>query len=229
MITSLAIGERYIPYAERLKESLPEGETLYEWRVFPPNSPPHKDLHYAFKYYCVSAVAANTQEVMYLDAACYVVGDTKTVWEETRKRGVYIIAGDDRLGEWISDKALAYFGVTRQQVFDENILLCGGCIVSLDLTNPKAQIFLKRWKELAKTDLFMASHSRYAPDRMTSLLYLDGSQKPDGTGGELVSRDPRVKGHRSDEACFSLLLRELDIKPVNVHEWNKTFQSGYTL
>ncbi len=223
MITTVAVRARYQPYKDRLEQSLKaQGETICAWTDWPPGSPPHWEMHYGFKYHAVKHLTIiGDMEPIWLDASCHAVAPLKPIYDEIAKRGIYIVAGDESLGEWISDQALENFGVSRDEAM--GIRLCGGCIVGLDMTNPVAREFLSWWGNLAESGLFVTAHSKEAPDRMRSLLVSDNNE-------ELVlSTDPRVKGHRSDEACFSLMLRELGVEPVNVMEFNQIIKSGYDL
>lgn len=229
----MAVGERYLPYLGRLISSLlaqgKPADAFVKWsEKWPPGSPPHGDLHYAFKFHAVKHMFdQGCDEIMWLDAACRAVGDVTPVWEETARRGVYVVYGDtifEPLGEWISDAALDYFHVTRDEAM--KIPLCGGAVVGLDMRQSKAIDFFAKWGELVKTKLFMSAHSRYSPERMRSLLFMD---QPSGLDGPVISEDPRVKEHRSDEACFALMLRELDVEPVPVSTWNMSIRTGYDL
>lgn len=226
-VTTVAVGERFQPYLARLKKSVPPGVALHAWNTgWPPGSPAHGDMHYAFKVHAVKDLRNHGyEEVVWLDSATHFTGDTEPLWAEIVRRGVYIIASDgpnrEKLGEWISDDALAYFNTSRDAAME--MALCGGCVVGLDLRNSKARLFLENWDRVSRTGLFMANHSEHCPDRMRSLLFTDGPNK------RLVSLDTRVKGHRSDEACFSLMLRELNIEPVSLGEWNKYARTGYDL
>lgn len=217
---------RYHKYGRRLEESLQKhgyNGGLKIWTdSFPPNAPPHQQMHYAFKYHAVKwAVDQGFDQVMWLDAAAYAVANIEPVWNEIEKRGVYIVAGTEPLGEWISDQALAHFKTTRDDAM--KLYLCGGAIVGLWTRRLVAQSFLGIWENLAASGLFISAHSKYAPDKMKSLWVQDGNDNL------VISEDPRVKGHRSDEACFSLVLRDLGIEPGNVYDWNNYIRTGYNL
>ena len=226
-IVSCAVGGRYRPYGERLLASLHEpagytGSAFVWFDQWPPGSPAHRDMHYAFKFYAVKdALERGYTRVMWLDSAVYAVQAVENVWEETSRRGIYVAAGDEPLGEWISDQALDYFKVGRDEAMKER--LCGGAIVGLDLAHAAAQEFFEWWGRLAKSGLFVTAHSKHAPDRMRSLLVSDLDE------GLVLSSDPRVKGHRSDEACYALMLKRLGVAAVKAEDWNRYMRSGYNL
>jgi len=187
---------------------------------FPPGSPEHREIHYAFKYYAVRwAKEQGHRFVAWLDSACQAVASPDLLFDRIADYGHCIITGGDVLGEWISDQALAHFGYSREKAF--SMLLTGGCVVGLDFDNPRSVEFFNQWGALAQTKLFVSAHSKYAPDRMRSLLVSDHDENL------VVSDDPRVKGHRSDEACFALLIDRLGMRDTKLGEWAQWFTTGY--
>lgn len=215
---------RYVKYARRLEESLRahgyKGAFKCWTESFPPESPTHRETHYAFKVYAVKwALSQGHTSIAWLDSACHAIADVEPLWTRIESEGHYIITGGDVLGEWISDQALAYFKVTRDEAM--TLKLTGGCVVGLDFTKPVARAFYDQWMQLAQTKLFISAHSAYAPDKMKSLLVSDHDEKL------IVSEDPRVKGHRSDEACFALQMRQHGMSDVKLGTWAQIFKTGY--
>lgn len=221
-ITSVGCRERYLPYLDRLEASLrkwaPNIPRLFFRDVWPPGSPGHQENHYAFKAFAMKAVYWASFDVgIWLDSACEVIGDLSPIIDVVKDKGFYIVAGQgamrEPLGEWISDQALEHFATTRDEAM--KLGLCGGAIVAIDFRRPNVlgYPFLVQWLKLAEGGLFYTSHSEFAPDRMTSLRVSDGPLR------EVHSSDPRCKGHRSDEACFSLMLHERGLKPFDIHEY----------
>ncbi len=216
---------RYQKYARRLEESLYangyKGAFKCWTESFPPGSPSHRDNHYAFKVWAVKwAREQGHTSIAWLDSACRAIADVAPLWERIESEGHYIITGGDVLGEWISDQALAYYGVSRDEAM--TLKLTGGCVVGLDFTKPIAQTFYDEWMKLATTTkLFISAHSAYAPDKMKSLLVSDHDERL------IVSEDQRVKGHRSDEACFALMMQRFGMSSVGLGTWNETFLTGY--
>lgn len=216
-ITSVGCRERYVPYLDRLEESLrrwaPNIPRLFFRDVWPPHSPTHHENHYAFKAHAISALYwAGFDIAIWLDAACEVVGNLAPLLEIVKERGYYIVAGTEPLGEWISDQALDFFHTSRDEAM--KVGLCGGAIVAIDFRKKDVlgYGFLFQWLMLASKGLFYTSHSAEAPDKMRSL------RVSDGPNGEVHSTDQRCKGHRSDEACFSLMLKQRGLKPQNVSD-----------
>lgn len=211
----------YGRFADRLEQSLNEfggGVTRHIWREsWPPGSPSHNQMHYAFKWYAVNhARRAGYRYVMWLDAGSCAVAPIEPLWQNIERDGYVLLKGADCLGRWIGDHALQHFGVDREHAMTLNLM--GGCLVGLDFENPLAVRFFDWWGELAqKTNLFMCT--------VTAQAKVDGVlrsvQSIDSDGKNIVSTDPRVHGHRSDEACFSLMMDKLGMQGITLTEWRK--------
>jgi hypothetical protein len=102
-------------------------------------------------------------------------------------------------------------------------------MIGLDLEHPVGKRFYEAWEKLAKeTKLFWCSGAGEA--------HLNGVLKSvpvsDGDKSEVISFDPRVLGHRSDEACFSVMIEQMGLKPVGLSEWHsymKTYGQDLTV
>jgi hypothetical protein len=190
----------YAGYADRLERSLDKfgmGAARRIWRSsWPTGSPSHAAHNYAFKVYAVAAaLKEGFDRVMWLDSGCELIADIKPLWDHIDARGHGILSAWDTLGEWVSDEALARYGVSRDEAMA--LKLGGGCYVGVATDSEVGMKFYNEWMHLAsKTNMFAGYHSE-GSSAMRSLVL-------DGSGGQRVSADPRVKGHRSDEACFAL-------------------------
>ena len=206
VITSVGAGDRFLPYLDRMETSLREhgweGDLILYRNEYPPGSPTHQELHYGFKYYAVAeAKRRGYKQVLWLDAAIYAVGPVHLLFERIGVDGYLITEEGNILGHWISDQALVHFGVSRDDAM--MLRLMGGCTIGLDFQWEVANKFFEGWGGLAQTRLFISAHSKAQPDRMRSLLVSDLDESL------IISEDPRCHGHRSDEACLSLLARTL--------------------
>lgn len=212
--------EYYTSYYERLKTSLEEhcsNYALIAWRnEWPPGCPEHLAYPYAFKYYAVrDAFQKGYRYVMWLDAGTKAIASIEPLWDRIKSHGYALLAGSDALGKWISDYALQCFGYTRQQA--NELKLAGGCLVGLDRENPTAQEFLLHWAELVKDRrLLMGANRKHREvgGIMRSLMLSDADES-------IISEDPTVEGHRSDESCFSLLMDKLKMEPISLTQWQE--------
>jgi hypothetical protein len=210
----------YDQYADRLEASLDQhavGIDRFIWRdTWPTGSKSHKHAHYAFKWHAIeNAFAKGYRYAIWLDAGTQLLAPIRPLMDKLELDGYALLRGGDVLGEWISDAALDHFGFTREQAM--GMKLAGGCLVGIDRENPTAMKFYEKWGELARDGkLFMCHHTEQSvKDRvMRSVLVSDGD-------GSVISHDPRVKGHRSDEACFSLMAERYGMKFMSLTDWYK--------
>lgn len=209
----------YGKYADRLERSLDKfavGSARRIWRNrWPVGSPSHSAHNYAFKAYAVRmALRAGFDSVMWLDAGCELIADIKPLWDEIDARGYGILSAWDTLGEWVSDEALERYKVSRDEAM--NLKLGGGCYVGVSRDSEAGMKFFDEWFYLAsRTTLFRGYHSDGSGSTAMRSLILDGPE------GKLVSTDPRVKGHRSDEACFSLYAHANGLATLPLSEFYK--------
>lgn len=210
-IVSLAVREKYVPYMARLERSVERhgfNGDLVKWvDIYPPGSPTHQDMHYAFKVYAVlDAFERGYETVLWLDTSSYLTNPPEPLFDLIEAKGYYLSHGTDPLGYWISDKALSEFGYSRDQAMEMKLL--AGCIFGLSKKSPVAMEFLREWHRLAKTGLFTAVHNCVNPGVMRSIEHY--------TEGQWVSTDPRCKGHRSDEAVLTLVAHRLGMEAFHV-------------
>jgi hypothetical protein len=213
-IVAVGIGERYVPYMDRLESTFRAhgyGGQILTWRKrWPPDSPEHGKLHYAFKYYAVKyARDTGHSTILYLDSTCYAITNVDRVFDAIERDGYYLCVGVDILGQWISDKALAKYGVTRDEAM--GMKLPAGAIIGVKTTHPAGAAFMEAWHDIILSGLTWSYHSQHCPDRMTSLLCSDAPGPR-----EVISTDPRCLGHRSDEACFGLVMKKLGMTPDRI-------------
>jgi hypothetical protein len=201
VIVSVAVGkvyERCLPRLERtLKEHGYRGDFISFKGVYPPDSPTHQEMNYAFKVYAVRhCIKAGYETILWMDSAMYATKPVEPIFELTEMIGYYLFHGIDILGKWTADKALEEYGYTRDQMMYEYLL--GGCLYGICTHSETAMKFLDRWDELARGGWFMGTHYNVQPTVMRSIEARPMTER------EMVSTDPRCEGHRSDEAMLGL-------------------------
>lgn len=210
----------YATYADRLERSLdefgPEADRIIWRKEWPTGSPTHQENNYAFKWYAVNdAFSKGYRYVMWLDAGVQAEAPIEGLWERIRILGYALLRGGDPLWKWISDYALQHFGYMREQIV--NFPLYGGCFIGLDRESQVAMEFFKGWGEIVKDKrLMMGAHriQSNAAGVMRSILLSDADLSP-------ISTNELVEGHRSDEACFSLMADKLALDPMSYTDWLK--------
>lgn len=182
-VVSVACGrERFSRNAYRLADKLTAlGEALHWWDgVWPPGSPSHEAVPFAFKVHALEAAAENADVLLWCDSSIVPIAPLAPLWERIERDGYWLSRNYDyKNGEFTSDAALAIMGQTR----DEAMLVPHviATAFGLDMTSYAAQALLDRWRELML-------HGAFA------------------VGG---STDPRFRGHRHDQSALSHIAWEL--------------------
>jgi hypothetical protein len=193
---------------ERLERSLLaagfEG-THRAWRpgCFPDSCPPHQDVPFAFKPFCVEAARREGfRLVLWLDAGCVVVRDLVPWFRRISEEGHLLFRNPfrARVGDWSSDDALARMGISRREA--RSIPEVAGGVLGLDLSNRRSLDFLERWVEEARHGVaFRGTQEPYsAPGDLGSVKWNHGSR---------ISIDPGVRGHRHDQTVAGILAHRL--------------------
>src|ERR1700687_2453184 len=100
---SESLNTDYRFFLERLERSLdafcPDADRLFWVKEWPPNSPCHQAINYAFKYYAVKeAFAKGYRYVMWLDAGVVALRSIDELWDGIYKDGYILLRGADCLG-----------------------------------------------------------------------------------------------------------------------------------
>lgn len=148
----------YVKGMERLHESLRnnfDGTFLGFIGEETIGAPLHTVSPYAFKIYTIeAALRAGYNQIIYVDSSCYAIRDISPCFEEIEEHGFLVQDSGYRASEYINDKALDYFGVTREE--GREIKLIGNAgLLGLDFTNPKAVQFFETWKQAMLDGLFL--------------------------------------------------------------------------
>jgi len=192
VIVNVGIGSWCPRGSLRLRDSLHANDKdtdLLQWTTeYPPGSPTHEDIPYAFKVFAIeAAIGFGYRHVMWLDSAAIVHRPLAPLWEIVGQGGWFFCDNGYITGEWCSDKALENLCVERDYAMQVPSVT-GGCF-ALDTKNALAQEFLHSLKRAA----------------------LDGSTFPGAWVNDegVCSADPRVKGHRHDQSAMSLIVDRL--------------------
>jgi hypothetical protein len=102
---------------------------------------------------------------------------------------------------------LSYFGVGVSRDDAMDIPLCYSGLVGLDMRDETALAIWGEWKYTLSNGLWHGSHFNNP-----SAAMLPHGEKFRGH----VSHDPRVEGHRHDEAALSLVLHRLGLTPMTL-------------
>jgi hypothetical protein len=157
---------------------------------------------YAFKIYAMQrAVDAGFRFILWMDTKWQPVGSMCRLWAEIERSGWYAPKqGDAVVGTWCTDEMLKLFDVTRDESM--TIPLCYSGLVGLDFSSITGHAIWCAWRD--SKGLWTAPHLNKPGEQMEPW-----GEKFSGH----VSYDPRVTGHRHDEAALSLILYKMGLRP----------------
>lgn len=211
-IVNTAIGSWHPAGQDRLIASVNAHNSDIDCVVFrdayPPNSPTHKEVPYAFKPYAVlSAMSMGYKYILWLDAAVVVRKNLAPLWEYIKENGHYLQDNAGwNTGQWCTDAALTTLGMTREEAFKTPHLMA--CIMGFDVSNTRTAKFIEDWVNKSKDGVsFLGAWTN--------------------TNGE-VSKDKRVLGHRHDQTVASVLSSRLGMKWASIYE-SKLFYGPPTM
>jgi len=158
--------------------------------VYPPGSPKHENVPYAFKAYALMEARKRGYDlVIWADANTWLIKNIDPVFDYIEKNG-YMFFYNGMIGNWSSDECLRTFGVNREDALQMNEIM--GCCFGLDLRQPDCDSFLNQY-HAASTDGVSYQGS-----------WTNSNQE--------VSKHPLVYGHRHDQTVASLILNRMGMK-----------------
>jgi hypothetical protein len=191
-IVSCGVGGWHPDGVARLEASLAEhwsGNVMVWKNEWPPMSPPHPAVPYAFKYYAIEAArAAGHARVLWCDASVWALRDPSPVFGVIAGQGYYLWDSGWECDQWCNDRILRNFGIERAAARQMPMISAG--IMGLDFEHPTAREFFRRWCRSMDRGDFLGSWTR---------------DETEGT-------DPRYLGHRHDQAAASLIAAQLGMR-----------------
>jgi hypothetical protein len=166
-------------------------------------SPSHKDDPYAFKMYAIDYVHKKGYDiVIWCDSPSRLVKRIDDWIPEIEKVGVYLQKDGWMCGQWANDKALDWFGKTRDEAM--KISSVYACIMAFDFRHPITSQFLSLWKQCREAGLFRGAWNN---------------------SNNTESLDPRCMGHRHDQTCAELIADRLgiELQPLVLENYFKTW------
>lgn len=193
-ITSVGIGSNYTQAIKRFEKNVEETNPTLDkiiWRNYPPNSPIHQIVPYAFKPYAIKyAIEKGYQNILWADSTLVALKSLNPFFEHIEKNGWLLYYNGFVCGEWITDAALKKHNLTR----DEAMLIPDftGCLMGFNTNNQLAMKFLQEWTNAANDNIsFIGKHKNI---------------------NNCCSSDPRCKGHRHDQVIGSIIVHKLKMK-----------------
>lgn len=181
-IINVACGGKYPDYQKRLIETCDKfGVNILHWtNSYPPASRTHHESLYGFKVHAFEvAFTQGFENVLWLDAPCYLLADPAPIFEQIEADGHYLISGEDPLWKYYNNRCEEFFHVSREEVKKYDYRLLSGSFIGMV---PDSNL-LHDWKWMEKNDFFLSASE-------------DSQQKKEFEGDE---------GFRHDETCLSMI------------------------
>lgn len=185
-ILNVATGH-YVVGQARLRK-LAMGADFLAWSdALPPNSPPHRDVPYAFKAHAIEYARLQGYDlIMWCDACIMPIRSMEPLWQRIERDGYWMSRNGWTNGQWCSDAALPLLDLTREQAFAQPHVVATAFGLNL-----RSEIGL----------VFASQYLRYAQN---------GAYKGPWTNEHReASADKRVLGHRHDQTAASVLAHRL--------------------
>ena len=153
-------------------------------------SPTHKDSPYEFKLFSIKkAKKLGYEIVIWVDASMRLIKPIDSLIPKVKEVGIYIQQDGWAVGQWANDKALEYFGVSRDEAM--KISNAYACIMIFDFTNNISSLFLDELFKCASAGLFKGQwHNK----------------------DKTESQDERCLGHRHDQTCVELIANRMGLE-----------------
>jgi hypothetical protein len=152
-------------------------------------SPTQEEDPYAFKIHAIETVHKKGYDiVLWCDSVLQLTQSLDKLIEEVEQVGVYLAEDIWKVGMFANDKALSYYGISRDDAM--NIPSIWACFMGFDFRKPITQIFITKWKEALQAGLFRGKHHN---------------------NDKTESEDHRCKGHRHDQTCAELIAYTINI------------------
>ena len=220
-IVMCGIGQHYQEplHSTRLhcEVNVPEAWRL-TYRQLPHGCPSHQEQMYAFKLHVIQrSIQAGFRYVLWMDTAFQPIASIEPLWEAIERDGWYCPKqGDAMVGQFSTDALLEKFMVTRDQAMLIPLVFSG--LVGFDVNRALARRIWHDWMETQALGLWNGAHYNNIGQPVVEV-----GQKTCGH----VSHDPRVLGHRHDEAALSLVLHSYGLVPKHMGFLTLESQDGF--
>jgi hypothetical protein len=176
-IVSVAFRQPYVDHSRRqeayLKEFHPEIDTLYYRNLLPFKGGVHtmeivsefqKSL-YGFKVHAIqAAIDKGYKKIIWFDPCVLPTADVDILVKSLDVNPIIVKIGDSPLSKMCNQKALDYFGVTKEVLDAENVRTVGGTLYAFNFDDYLAREVFSHWKQseedgiFGTQDDFMAGH-----------------------------------------------------------------------
>jgi hypothetical protein len=213
-VISLGIGKgaftnSLVRLGESLKRVKFDGDFLFWDEEFPEGCPSHFDAPFGFKAYCFYAASRlGYTQILWMDSTCVAIRPLSPIFESINQNGYVLFNNnyDQSLGQWISDEALAFNQLIREDAMTIPEIPCS--VIGLDLSSGIASSFLSQWHQIM-------SDGVTAKGTTSEIQDWAEYQEIFWNRNNRISQDPRVKGHRCDQPAAGIVAHRLGMLPYS--------------
>lgn len=110
---------------------------------------PHKVIPYKFKPYAIKkAIDLGYDLVLWCDSPVVAIKNIQPVFDHIEKHGYAFFDNPGHsLGKWTNQKALDYFGMTREEAMNVKMIMASS--MGFNVANAQTCLFLLQYKDLA--------------------------------------------------------------------------------
>jgi hypothetical protein len=181
----------YVKEQHRLVETVRKfGYNMYTYNSFEYiDSPTQEQSPYAFKLHAIEKVRHMGHDiVIWVDSTVRLIRPIDSLIPKIQAVGVYLPTDGLRTGNWVNDKTLNYFNMTRDHAME--MYSIHAAVMAFDFRTQPACNFIDEMFKCEKAGLFKGNWNN---NNFTE------------------SNDPRCRGHRHDQSCADLVSRKLNI------------------
>lgn len=193
IILSCGVGYWYPNGVNRLKNIVAQykGIDFKGWTEdFPPGSPSHKEVPYAFKTWALNwAKESGYKKALWLDSSIYPGKDPNQIFDIINTRGYFLSMNGWNQANWSTNEQLKYYGVTRDEA--ENMSHPVGGIVGINFEHKTGIQLFEHYLQAAIDKMFIG---------------------PWTNNNKEVSKDQRVLGSRHDQTCLGFISNKLNLE-----------------
>lgn len=198
VVISVGVGSWHPRGIDRLESTLKKSGykgDIKLWKdEYPPNSPSHQEIPYAFKASAFQwAIDNNYDYALWLDSAIYVENNIEPIIDYIKENEYLIFNSASNTGSWSTDEQLNFFGYSREDAFKLPHAIA--CIIGFKLNHPALKDYINN------TNLFKG---------------------PWTNNGE-ISNDNRVLGSRHDQTVLSLIACKRNLTFTNYDKWGDPY------
>lgn len=169
--------DRYVEQQSRLKESIlsiyPDANLLFYTNSLPDGARPFHISLYGLKVHCIEQAWKNGfTKVIWLDPAMILTDKIDDLF----KFRLVAVKDDNKLTGLISEKAIEYFNIDKEEMTSKDWRLVGGSLYYFDFDFELTQKIFQMWKKSEIRGMF---------------------------GSQYEAASELINGHRNDESCMA--------------------------